>query len=230
MALPTGAQTITVSGTSGGSAVTVTLSLTVTATNESFTLTTTFGASTFTVAAVGGTAPVSITVNSNNGFIVGTGAGATTALPLSYTCTGSSATVSSLPAAEITCQLSPGSISQPTNSPTPTITLSTTAPTTQLRSPFGGSRFFYALLLPGLFGVVFVAGSRTRGLRLLGLIVVLCFSTMWLGSCSGGSTNTSPTNPGTPTGTYTITVSATTGGTNPVTNSNAPFTFTVVVN
>jgi hypothetical protein len=229
MALPTGAQTITVSGTSGGSAVTVTLSLTVTATNESFTLTTTSGASTFIVSAVGGNAQVPLTVIGTNGF-VGTGAGATTALPLSYTCTGSSATVSSLPAAEITCALAPGSISQPTNSPTPTIKLSTTAPTAQLGSPFGRSRFFYALLLPGLFGIVFAAGSRTRGLRLLGLIVVLCFSTMWLGSCSSGSTNTTITNPGTPTGTYTITVSATTGGTNPVTNSNAPFTFTLVVN
>jgi hypothetical protein len=182
------------------------------------------------VSAVGGNAQVPLTVIGTNGFIVGTGAGATTALPLSYTCTGSSATVSSLPAAEITCALAPGSISQPTNSPTPTITLSTTAPTSQLRSPLGRSRFFYALLLPGLFGIVFAAGSRTRGLRLLGLIVVLCFSTMWLGSCSSGSTNTTITNPGTPTGTYTITVSATTGGTNPVTNSNAPFTFTLVVN
>jgi hypothetical protein len=233
MAIPSGAQTITITGTEsgvGGNSHTATVSLTVTATTETFTLSTTSGGGTFVVPAVGGTAQVSITVNSTNGFIVGAGAGATTALPLSYICTGSSASVSSLPAAEITCQLSPGNISQPTNSPTPTITLSTTPPTSQLRSPLGRSRFFYALLLPGLFGVVFVAGSRTRGLRLLGLIVVLCFSTMWLGSCSGGSTNTSPTNPGTPTGTYTITVSATTGGTNPVTNSNAPFTFQLVVN
>jgi len=233
MAIPSGAQTITITGTEsgvGGNSHTATVSLTVTQTTESFTLKTTTGASTFIVSAVGGNAQVPLTVFSTNGFIVGTGAGATTALPLSYTCTGSSATVSSLPAAEITCTLAPGSISQPTNFPTPTITLATTAPTTQLRSPLGRSRFFYALLLPGLFGVVFAAGSRTRRLRLLGLIVVLCFSTMWLGSCSGGSTNTSPTNPGTPTGTYTITVSATTGGTNAVTNSNAPFTFTLVVN
>jgi hypothetical protein len=234
---PSGPQTITITGTEsgvGGNSHTATVSLTVTATNETFTLTTTSGASTFVVSAVGGAAQVPITVNGTNGFIVGTGAGATTALPLTYTCTGSSASVSSLPAAEITCQLAPGSISQPTNSPTPTITLATTPPTSQLRSPLGRSRFFYALLVPGLFGVVFVAGSRTRALRLLGLIVILGFSTLWLGSCSGGSTNTSPTNPGTPTGTYTVTVSATTtntpvGGT-AVTNSNAPFTFTLVVN
>jgi hypothetical protein len=233
MAIPSGVQTITITGTEsgvGGNSHSVPVTLTITATTESFTLTTTTGATTFVISAVGGNAQVPLMVSSTNGFIVGTGAGATTALPLSYTCTGSSATVSSLPAAEITCKLAPGDISQPTNFPTPTISLYTTAPTTQLRSPLGRSRFFYALLLPGLFGVVFAAGSRTRGLRLLGLIVVLCFSTMWLGSCSGGSTNTSPTNPGTPTGTYTITVSATTGGTNPVTNSNAPFTFTLKVN
>jgi hypothetical protein len=74
-------------------------------------------------------------------------------------------------------------------------------------------------------------GSRTRSLRLLSLIVVLGFSTLWLASCGGGSsTNTNPANPGTPKGTYTITVGATTGGANPLTNSNVPFTFTLVVN
>ena len=43
--------------------------------------------------------------------------------------------------------------------------------------PFG-SNIFYALLLPGLFGIVFAAGSRTRTARLLSLIVVLGFSTL----------------------------------------------------
>ncbi len=111
-----------------------------------------------------------------------------------------------------------------------TVTLTTTAPTAQSSPPLGGSRIFYALLLPGLFGVVFVAGSRTRGLRLLSLIVVLGLSTLWLGSCGGGGSNNSPKNPGTPTGTYTVTIGATTGGASPVTNSNAPFTIQLVVN
>ena len=86
------------------------------------------------------------------------------------------------------------------------------------------------MLLPSLFGVFLVSGSRTRGLRLLSLIVVLAFSTLWLASCGGGSsTNTNPANPGTPQSTYIITISATTGGADPVTNSNAPFTFNLKV-
>jgi hypothetical protein len=95
----------------------------------------------------------------------------------------------------------------------------------------GRKSIFYALLLPGLFGIVFVAGARTRGLRLLSLIVILGFSTLWVASCGGGgSSNTNPANPGTPNGNYTITVGATTGGANAVSNSNVPFTFTLVVN
>jgi hypothetical protein len=224
MALPSGAQAITVTGTSGSTAVTTTVSLTVTATTESFTLTTT--AATFGPVAAGGSQTVNVTVNSSTGFIVGTGTGATTALPLTYTCTG----VPSLPTAEIACQLPNNG--QPSSATSVAINLVTTAPTAQLRPPLGGgSRIFYALLLPGLFGIVFVAGSRTRGLRLLSLIVVLGFSTLWLGSCggSGGGGSKTPTNPGTPAGTYTVTISATTGaptGGTAITNSNTPFTIT----
>jgi hypothetical protein len=91
-------------------------------------------------------------------------------------------------------------------------------------------RIFYAALLPGVLGIMFTAGSRKRslrGMRLLGLIVALGFSTLWLGSCGGGGGGNS--NPGTPTGTYTITINATTGGSNPITPSNAPVTFQLVV-
>ena len=216
-----GPQVVTITPTNSANSAQV--SLTVTTTTETFSLSTT--AATFTVT-VGGKASVAVSVNSTTGFIVGTGAGATTAVPLTYTCSGSP----SLATAEISCQISPGGSNQPTNATAVTVTLQTTAPTTQLRPPLGGSRIFYALLLPGLFGVVFVAGSRPRGLRLLSLIVVLGFSTLWLGSCGGGGgTNTSPANPGTPAGTYTVTISATTGGANPVANSNSPFTFNLVV-
>jgi hypothetical protein len=222
-----GPQTITITGTAsgtGGASHTTTVSLTVTATTETFTLTAPNGSTYPTI--VGGQAPVNVTVASTTGFIVGSGAGATTALPLTYTCSGSP----SLPTAEISCQISPGN-GQPTSATAVTVTLVTTAPTAQLRPPLAGSRIFYALLLPGLFGVVFAAGSRKRGLRLLCLIVVLGFSTLWLGSCGGGSTNTTPTNPGTPKGAYTVTIGATTtGGANNFANSNAPFTIQLQVN
>jgi len=62
-------------------------------------------------------------------------------------------------------------------------------------------------------------------MRLLGLIAVLGVSTMWLASCGGGSGGS--TNGGTPPGTYTITVSGTTGGANPIT-AQTTFTLTVV--
>ena len=216
-----GPQLITITPTNSSNSAQV--SLTVTATTETFTFTTT--AATFPVT-VGGTASVAVTINSTTGFIVGSGAGATTALPLTYSCSGSPA----LATAEISCQINPGGNSQPTNATAVTVSLGTTAPTTQLRPPLGGNRIFYALLLPGLFGIVFAAGSRTRGLRLLSLIVILGFSTLWLGSCGGGSsTTTNPANPGTPANTYIVTIGATTGGANPIANSNAPFTIKLVV-
>jgi subtilase family serine protease len=225
MALPSGPQVITVTGTSGGITETTTVGLTVTATTETFTLATQNGASTFPVA-VGGTAVVAVNVSSTTGFIVNSGTAATTALPLAYTCTGSSATVTSLSAAEISCQVSPGG-TQPTSAVAITVNLGTIAPTSQMRRPWDRG-IFYALLLPGLFGIVFAAGSRTRGLRLLSLIVVLGFSTLWLGACggSGGGGTTTPPNPGSTPGSYAVTINATTGGANPVASS---FGFTLNV-
>ena len=200
---PSGPQTITI--TPGNSSnTTTTVSLTVTATNQSFTLTTT--ASTFPVA-VGGTATVNVTVTGTGSpisFVSNSMSNPTTALPLTYTCSGIP------PSAEISCQLP--SNGQPTNLTAVTVSFVTTPVTTQLLRPplGGGSRIFYALLLPGLFGMVFLAGSRTRGLRLLSLIVVLGCSTLWLGAC-GGSSNNSLKNAGTPPGMYSVTINATTG-------------------
>jgi subtilase family serine protease len=226
MALPSGAQAITVTGTSGTSAVSATVNLTVTATNQSFALTTT--AATFPVT-VGGTAPVNLTVT-GTGTPISFVASNTTALPLTYTCSGTP----SLTTAEISCQWSPSN-GQSVTAAGVTLSLVTTAPTTgQLRPPLErGTRIFYAMLLPGLFGIVFAAGSRNRGLRLLSLIMVLGFSTLWLGSCggSGGGGTKTVTNPGTPAGSYVVTINATTGGTNPVplTNNGSPLTITLNV-
>jgi hypothetical protein len=205
---PSGPTMITVTPTNSPNTK-ATVSLTVGATTEFFTLKAT--AVTFPVA-VGGTAQIPITVNSTTGFI--NNSNSTTALPLTYTCTGSP----SLGTSEISCQLPSGG--QPTNLTSVTVSLVTTPVTSQLHPPLGGTRIFYALLLPGLFGVVLGTGSRTRGLRLLSLIVVLGFSTLWLGACGGSSSNNNTlTNPGTPPGQYKVTISATTGGANPLTSS-----------
>jgi subtilase family serine protease len=95
-----------------------------------------------------------------------------------------------------------------------TLTITTTPPSARLdKSPLGRSRrLFYALLLPGFLGLVVSAGGRKRtlrGLRLLSLIAVLALSILWMPACGGGSST--PSNPGTPAGTSTITVTATAG-------------------
>jgi hypothetical protein len=77
-----------------------------------------------------------------------------------------------------------------------------------------GSQIFYAVLFPGLFGIVLTLGSRkraARGVRLLSFIVVLGLSTIWLVACGGGGGGVK--DPGTPKGTYTITVNAASGTT-----------------
>jgi subtilase family serine protease len=104
--------------------------------------------------------------------------------------------------------------------------ITTKAPTARLERIFdGGPRILYATLMPGLLGIVFVASSRKRslrGVRFLGLIMVLGFSTVWLGSCGGSSSGTK--DPGTPTGSYTIMITGTSGAL----TSSASFQLVVV--
>jgi subtilase family serine protease len=206
-----GSYSVTIKGTSGSSSTSTTVSLTVTATTQSFTLTP--QNQTYSVTP-GQSASVTVTVASTNGFVTGTAPNQTTTAPLTWSCSD--------PASESTC-----TIATPTTTATSvSFTITTTAPTGQLRRPLDRSpRIFYAALLPGLLGIVFTLGSRRRssrgmqrGMKLLGLIMVLGFSTLGLNSCSG-SNNSSSSNPGTPTNTYTITINATTGGGAPITGS-----------
>ena len=143
--------------------------------------------------AQGSTATVTVTVTALNGF-----SGAIT-----YTCSDA--------VSESTCT---GPSTAVDSSQPASFTITTKAPTASLERPFDdGSRIFYATLLPGLLGIVFVAKSRKRslrGLRFLGLLVILGFSTVWVTSC-GGSGSSSTKDPGTPTGTYDITVTGTSG-------------------
>jgi hypothetical protein len=214
-----GSQTITVTGTSsgtGGASHNATVNLTVTATTESFTLSSTNGV-TFSVP-VGGTASVQLAVSSTTGFVNNN----STALPLTYTCSGLPIT------SEIFCQFTPGG-GQSVTAAAVTLNLVTTPRTVELRRPFDrGSGIFYALLLPGVFGIVFVGGSRTRALRLLSLTLILGCSTLWLGACGGS--NNGMKNAGTPPSTYTVTVSATTGGANPLTATSPTITLNVTAN
>jgi subtilase family serine protease len=221
MTVPSSAQTITVRPTNSRFTP-ATVSLSVAATNQTFSIASP-GAATYSVHA-GQTAPVMITVSGTGSPLsfVNTSSN-TTALPVTYTCLQSS-----IPS-EASCAFSPNGGSAVSGTAV-TLNIATAAPTTgQLGSPLvHGSRIFYALLLPGLFGIVFGARSRRRGARLLGLIVVLGFSTLGLGSC--GSSNGSSggqSNPGTPAGTYTVVVNATTAGPNALTATPLKITLTV---
>ncbi len=196
----------TASGTSSGSQAT-TVTLGVTATNQSFTVAS--NAKTYSVVP-GGTAQVQLTVAGTNGFI--NSSNSTTALPVTYICAQSS-----LPM-EVQCSFSPTS-GNAVSSTSLTLNITTTGPTSRVQPPLGhGSRLYYALLLPGLFGILFASGSRSRGARLLGLIAVLGASSLGVSSC-GGSSGGVQKNVGTPAGTYAIVVNATTAGPNALTAS-----------
>jgi subtilase family serine protease len=217
-----GSQSITVTGTSGTTSVPTSINLTETATTESFTIAPTGNTQTYSVVA-GGTAAISFNVASSTGFI--NTSSSTTVVPLNYTCTG-------LPS-ESTGIFNPGNLpcSGAINISATAVTLNiaTTAPTAQMRAPLAHRTLFYALLLPGMFGIVFAGVSRTRGARLLGLIVVLSVSTLGLGSCGGGSSSSSQKNPGTPAGTYPIMVNATTNAPTGGTALTNTFTVNLVV-
>jgi subtilase family serine protease len=190
-ALPVGTNTIT--ATYNGNATYETSSNTTTVTVvQAFTLQS--NAATYTVTP-GQTATVNITVVTNGSGFSGN---------LTYTCS-EPATLSPTS----TCTGPKGAIP---SSQGASFMITTTAPSGDLRRPFDRQRIFYAVLLPGLMGIMLTFGSRKRalgGMRMLGLIMVLGFSTLWLGSCGGN--NSSQSNPGTPAGTYIINISATSG-------------------
>ncbi len=145
---------------------------------------------TVTVTAPGMSGTTSLTITLLGGF----------SQTISYTCTG-------LPS-EATCTFAAVSATSET------LTIATTAPSARLDKDPGSRRsgLFYALMLPGLLGLAISAGNRKRmlrGVRLLGLVVVLAAATLWMPACGGGSSTTPPSNPGTPAGSSTVTVTAT---------------------
>ena len=87
----------------------------------------------------------------------------------------------------------------------------TTMAANDLRRPLfeHHQHLFYAMLLPGFLGVVSVAGRRLtlRGLQLLALSVLLGLTVLWV-ACGSNSSHSSH---GTPAGSNTIIVSATSG-------------------
>jgi subtilase family serine protease len=177
----------------------------------------------FTIAAN----PTTVTISSPGQ----TGTSTITVTPLyGFNQTVTFSCPSGLPS-EATCSFNPASVTpNGTTAATTTLTVQTTAPSARLLRPFGRGRLYYALLAPGLLGLGIASGTRRRtwrGMRLLSLIAILAFSTLWMPACGGGNSGGN-TNPGTPVGTNpNVVVSATTGGATPLAN---PVTITVTVN
>ena len=169
--------------------------------SQTFTITAGFFASiptaqsTVVIATPGGSGTSSVNVTNSSGFS-GTIALACAGLP-----------------AEATCAITPSSISAngtATTSPA-TITIATTAATAS--SHLQHRTLFPALWVAGL-GLVFsltFAGGRRNSVRWSALIV-LATTILILPACGGGGSKKAPTpDPGTPTGTSNVTVTATSG-------------------
>lgn len=208
-----GTVSVTISANGGGVTETSSVSLTVNATDQSFTLALVGGNNQTFQVAQGSQVTVNVTLAGTNGFNA----------PVLFSCSD--------PASESSCSGPLNYTTNYTSSNPASVTISTTAPTAKLQKPLNrGTRIFYAALLPGLFGILLTAGSRkrSRGIQMLAMLFLLGVSTLWLGACSGSTSSTNK-NPGTPPGSYTISITATTGGQNPVTNNSSPLTFTVNV-
>jgi pro-kumamolisin-like protein/Big-like domain-containing protein len=139
------------------------------------------------------------------GIIASTGF--TTAV--SFTCSG-------LPA-EAACSPTSAKGSGPNTIVNTNITVSTTAPHTTMLQPSQRPYYFATIFFPAIFGGLPLAGvfflaapKRRRRSMLLGMMLLALLVTV--PACGGGGGGSHPTqDPGTPAGTYTVTVTATAG-------------------
>lgn len=127
---------------------------------------------------------------------------------VALTCSGAPTTTS--------CSVSPASVTPGSSSVAVTVTVSTTAPTTRAAAVSSTQTYALWMQFPGLglFGLVF-AGSKRRLQKkavLLVLLLIICAGLMLMVGCAGGTGIGPQGQPGTPAGTYTITVAGTSGG------------------
>jgi hypothetical protein len=126
---------------------------------------------------------------------------------------------SGLPA-QSTCTFNPNSVSPNGAALATTLTIQTTAPSTGLRaSTFGhGSGLLFALLLPGFLGILSMKGQRILiHARFVALVATLTLSMIcWTACGTLGLVPPPQQNPGTPAGTATVTVTATSSGATPI--------------
>ncbi len=173
-----------------------------------FALSTSPNPASVTIASPGGSASATVTASSENGF--------TGSVTFSATCAT---------AAEISCSVSPssGTLSSTSTSVSTTVTVNTTAPSflpslpPEVRYPSApavGAAFLLCLAL------LLMAIARRRRWN-AALAFLLLASVLALASCGGGSSSPPPpSNPGTPAGSYVVTVTATSGAVTHSTNVN----------
>lgn len=123
---------------------------------------------------------------------------------------------------EATCSFNPTSVTPTSSAATSALTITTMAPSAAMQLPIAPSdRPIYAFLFPGLammtmFGMALGRRRSLYGMRLCGLLIILTVAPGLI-SCGGGTgsgsgRSTRVGNPGTPAGSYMVSVSATTSG------------------
>jgi len=122
--------------------------------------------------------------------------------------------------AEISCSLSASSVSVNNSGATATLSVSTIAPSALAKaSPqVGSGAGWFASGGGALLAGFFVMGAPSRRRRWSGLLGILFLTLVAAGISCGGGNSSHTSNPGTPVGTYTIAVTATSGSLTHTTN------------
>lgn len=128
------------------------------------------------------------------------------------------------------CSFSPSSVTPGAGGATSALTISTTAPSASFREPIGQPPFQGLWIGLMALSLIVFAGlrrfARTRSMALYVSAGLLGFSFALVAGCGGGGGGGGgggPTNPGTPAGTYSITVTGTAGSL----QNSAPLALTV---